>query len=445
MSHAGHFLSRLARLERHDDVETALKLYRHPRILASVLESLGPGSADDRFALALSRQYGGPHLVVTRGGAFLTCLGPGMEVTLPVVHRLRLDELVAKAEHRRVESVGHVRTFLDELSGPDELPKEAFLDVSALRPAMEPSLVRQVAEGYPRLRLSMGRCSGRGTVTDALRRQLCADAQRPGHCAVLFALGGEAAFKRQPGLHALLDLFSQPWLLIGYVPTLLRMIWAAGRAGDWRVESLARQRFSGADAVQARLLDLGLLALRRERLFEPARALIATAPDSSASEEDRSAHAALAPLVLDVLDAPGRALRRHRHVGAEHVLRLAERAPAPSRYRFQKVADVPTELAYPAVLLQRRHLASETDFRVIVDCLPFLARCKAEDLYLPDEALSALGVRSYHPDFSRWLVEQDVLRFGKPQPVRAGQRTGRNEPCPCGSGKKYKQCHGAKG
>ena len=31
-----------------------------------------------------------------------------------------------------------------------------------------------------------------------------------------------------------------------------------------------------------------------------------------------------------------------------------------------------------------------------------------------------------------------------PQPfVRAGEKIGRNDPCPCGSGKKYKQCHGA--
>jgi preprotein translocase subunit SecA len=31
----------------------------------------------------------------------------------------------------------------------------------------------------------------------------------------------------------------------------------------------------------------------------------------------------------------------------------------------------------------------------------------------------------------------------KAQPfVRTGRKVGRNEPCPCGSGKKYKQCHG---
>ena len=26
---------------------------------------------------------------------------------------------------------------------------------------------------------------------------------------------------------------------------------------------------------------------------------------------------------------------------------------------------------------------------------------------------------------------------------REGQKIGRNDPCPCGSGKKYKKCHGA--
>jgi preprotein translocase subunit SecA len=28
------------------------------------------------------------------------------------------------------------------------------------------------------------------------------------------------------------------------------------------------------------------------------------------------------------------------------------------------------------------------------------------------------------------------------EPVKAGRRIGRNDPCPCGSGKKYKKCHG---
>ena len=31
---------------------------------------------------------------------------------------------------------------------------------------------------------------------------------------------------------------------------------------------------------------------------------------------------------------------------------------------------------------------------------------------------------------------------GKPQPVKVEKKVGRNDPCPCGSGKKYKHCHG---
>jgi preprotein translocase subunit SecA len=36
-----------------------------------------------------------------------------------------------------------------------------------------------------------------------------------------------------------------------------------------------------------------------------------------------------------------------------------------------------------------------------------------------------------------------VSPAGKPQPVRVEQQVGRNDPCPCGSGKKFKKCHGA--
>ena len=38
--------------------------------------------------------------------------------------------------------------------------------------------------------------------------------------------------------------------------------------------------------------------------------------------------------------------------------------------------------------------------------------------------------------------EQSPQTKPKPQPVRVEAKVGRNEPCPCGSGKKFKQCHG---
>ncbi|MGH9167665.1 MAG: SEC-C metal-binding domain-containing protein, partial [Acidimicrobiia bacterium] len=32
---------------------------------------------------------------------------------------------------------------------------------------------------------------------------------------------------------------------------------------------------------------------------------------------------------------------------------------------------------------------------------------------------------------------------GRLSPGKAKEKVGRNAPCPCGSGKKYKKCHGA--
>ena len=36
----------------------------------------------------------------------------------------------------------------------------------------------------------------------------------------------------------------------------------------------------------------------------------------------------------------------------------------------------------------------------------------------------------------------DTREQQRQEPVRAEKRVGRNDPCPCGSGKKYKNCHG---
>jgi preprotein translocase subunit SecA len=36
----------------------------------------------------------------------------------------------------------------------------------------------------------------------------------------------------------------------------------------------------------------------------------------------------------------------------------------------------------------------------------------------------------------------DTAQREKPQPVHVEKKVGRNDPCPCGSGKKYKNCHG---
>ncbi len=39
-------------------------------------------------------------------------------------------------------------------------------------------------------------------------------------------------------------------------------------------------------------------------------------------------------------------------------------------------------------------------------------------------------------------AQQDTREQQKTEPIRAEKKVGRNDPCPCGSGKKYKNCHG---
>jgi preprotein translocase subunit SecA len=40
-------------------------------------------------------------------------------------------------------------------------------------------------------------------------------------------------------------------------------------------------------------------------------------------------------------------------------------------------------------------------------------------------------------------VDRDVAIDVAPAPMRSGPKVGRNDPCTCGSGKKYKNCCGA--
>jgi len=58
-----------------------------------------------------------------------------------------------------------------------------------------------------------------------------------------------------------------------------------------------------------------------------------------------------------------------------------------------------------------------------------------------DDAQHVENVRMQHADFADALQAADDASKPRAQ-ARAKQKVGRNEPCPCGSGKKYKHCHG---
>jgi preprotein translocase subunit SecA len=68
-----------------------------------------------------------------------------------------------------------------------------------------------------------------------------------------------------------------------------------------------------------------------------------------------------------------------------------------------------------------------------------------EDVEFTEAPPAPGNVQYHHSDYDQALAEPADQRSAdedhKPF-VREGQKVGRNDPCPCGSGKKYKQCHG---
>jgi preprotein translocase subunit SecA len=60
----------------------------------------------------------------------------------------------------------------------------------------------------------------------------------------------------------------------------------------------------------------------------------------------------------------------------------------------------------------------------------------------PERRLQAIHQEAAGMGYSTTNQAEEVAP-GKPKPVKVGQKVGRNDPCPCGSGKKYKKCCGA--
>jgi preprotein translocase subunit SecA len=126
----------------------------------------------------------------------------------------------------------------------------------------------------------------------------------------------------------------------------------------------------------------------------------------------------------------------------------------------QSVQTAVYEQKDPLVIYKQTafQLFSEMDAEVNKDIVSFL--CHAS---LPVEN-SGAGLkegRESRTDMSRMKVRKDELsasgapalaegdnqyddpsEVSKQEPVRVGPKVGRNDPCPCGSGKKFKACHG---
>jgi uncharacterized protein len=100
---------------------------------------------------------------------------------------------------------------------------------------------------------------------------------------------------------------------------------------------------------------------------------------------------------------------------------------------FPELASVPDDAVGQALDRLFRHLPPETDEdREVIRAIDESHPLRSVDEAVEDLVLSVADL---------WELTREA-RF-RVEPVRRDQpKVGRNDPCPCGSGKKFKQCHG---
>jgi len=79
--------------------------------------------------------------------------------------------------------------------------------------------------------------------------------------------------------------------------------------------------------------------------------------------------------------------------------------------------------------------------RIDVTRLLVTVQVRTEDVQETAPQAAVQNVQYHHADYEEALAVAEESSLPMP-PIQAGEKIGRNDPCPCGSGKKYKQCHG---
>ncbi len=465
MSHQHHFLSRLDRVSL-PHVELALSLYRDPDMLRFIIGSVRLPEGGERVALSLDHPERGPFLIVTRDGRFVTCLGEGMQVDLPVITRGQLDGLAAKVTDLRARMEA-CRTLAGQRGGmgkllarvyeaADELSREEFVAISALQP---------LYRGVEFLNLLFGAASdleaARDRLLQAMRRS---DKLKPAYREVLraywnlcFAIGHFSVLTGMSGPKLLEELpddlaeqllegsFSWGAVRQGIVALALKGIWGAARIGKPYLPTYKRLFFKSGSLLTMTDASMGLaaLGLRHSRLRAEVQKTLASGPPID--RED-----ALGKYLRKLLEVIQRSLELEmehpeasalvqREFGAVLCIKIAEGLPRGSPFRFERVEDVPEDLAMTlAVNNECDFLDAGVTLPVMLACLPWVARAAPEQLYLPRDFIKATRA-PWTPEHTCRLLRAHRDHYGSRAPQKPEGPT-RNGPCPCGSGKKYKRC-----
>lgn len=400
-AHEGHFLSRALRCQG-EDLDRAMRLYHNSHAVRVVLEERLAQRPDvERVAIPLRAALPSPHVVVTRGGRFVTCLGEEM----------RFDDMPRVPYRAFAEAMDIVEKEWAQLQRRKTLL--ARYDGEAMGAALmggPGSFHRRIAESY----IEGGRF-GQKTCEFLIRalelcwrfelkyiqgqlrerRQIIEYTKLQGRILILcYTLAGI----RSEGVAGVLEFLAR--YPNGYEAYLMMALSYQDRGDERLLRIAADPEVPPELRAMAVGYALASLGRHRERADETVDAIVALPADPATAGMGLLQEAA--------------ATLREEHRGKIGVF-MAEAAAGAAAVRPAAASWLFT----PSELLKFTTAARP-----------------ALELFPPEEEAEAAR--------AAWdeLVGTRVL--GPPprrEPVRrSGPRVGRNEPCPCGSGRKHKQC-----
>ena len=458
VGHDHHFLSRLDRVST-EHVELALGLYRDTELVSHILHHAGVPEGAPRVALSLGYADGGPFVVVTREGKFVTCLGTGMlPFSTPIVPRRRLDQI---AEHvsqlqdrmrvaKRLAPGGALVDLLElvMLSG-DCVSREEIYGLFAVNAVLAPTLLRMMTDLVMGLRESLHCVLKIRRVGPEHEQLLQAYWQNSWACAHLAVLCGVECPEGYPDpLPRLDDVEPRAWiskmtLSLGLMPAAIRGAWATSMAGDRVFEHYERmyRGSEGRDTVIEAMLVLIALGMRYPSLARDAKRVLGQPPgvDGAAAGVWDEQHLFMVRELNTIIDDP-EAASATDDIARQYVYGLGASRPYGSPARFLWEDEVPLSIARPMLgMANLSSLGRGFDILMAMRLLSWAVRVPGEDMYPPFEYLKGLN-RGWSLTKGRVIVESTQLSFTKGEPARVRKEPAPNQPCPCGSGKKYKKC-----
>ncbi len=465
MPHAAHFLERLDRVTRAH-TEWALNLYRDHEALAYVLEHVSVTKTVERVALTIGDDVKmGPYVIVTRDGKFVTCLGQGMSpAPWPVVPRGQIDALLAKVadkRERREFAQRELRPGEEEenlfqrvVSRGSRLTKEDFHALSAFEAMLGTSPYLMMCD------FSLDVLNERPGASNVLKVHagLAKSIEKHdrltwcvAHLAVLTGAGDRRDLDELIELRK--DVQSTPTYLcaahMGHT-FFLRAAWLAARLGKAALP-VYKRALENAPGDWVTMMEaangIAAIGLRHASAFDDAHRFLTSL--KAVAEEDPGhvenvGRAAFAFWAAEAMTRVDEDLATAVKVGQDFCVNFCQHLPDGHPLKYAKPEDVPADLARTAVLSWDADSYNDTVQNLCFHTISLAARAQAEDFYFPREVVRAW--------FGAWSSDETLYRLSrfrdqrdklKKAPVRAEPTPGRNDPCPCGSGKKWKKCHGS--